>query len=110
VKGFKVALRICFLTHLVPGAVLGLDVWIWMGGKSISRAVWWVGPWNLNFFWPKWHSLRSLPFQGPKKFWFQSQPLQTVLVTDFPPSKSIGPAHINNRYNGSSNRDVTACL
>jgi hypothetical protein len=29
-----------------------------------------VGHENLNFLGPKWHLLRSLPFQGPKKSWF----------------------------------------
>jgi hypothetical protein len=27
-----------------------------------------------GFFWPKWHSLRSLPFQGPKKYGFLGPP------------------------------------
>jgi hypothetical protein len=36
-------------------------------GKSISRPFEGVGPESLDFFGPKWHSLRSLPFKGPKK-------------------------------------------
>ncbi len=60
-----------------------------MGRKPFGLA----GPTTLHmtdFFWPKWHSLRSLPFQGPKKSRFQGPPLQTALIMNFPPSKSIG--------------------
>ncbi len=32
---------------------------------SLLRALEGVGPENLDFFGPKWYSLRSLPFQGP---------------------------------------------
>ncbi len=35
-------------------------------GKFITRPLEGVDPENLDFFGPKWHSLRSLPFQGPK--------------------------------------------
>ncbi len=44
---------------------------------------------DLDFFGPKWHSLRSLPFKGPKKSRLPGPPLLTALVMDFPPSKSI---------------------
>jgi hypothetical protein len=42
-----------------------------------------------DFFRSKWHSLRSFPFQGPKMSRFQVPPLQTALIMDFSPSKSI---------------------
>ncbi len=38
-----------------------------------------------RLYWPKWHSLRSLPFRGPKKSRFQGPPLQTPLVMEFSP-------------------------
>jgi hypothetical protein len=38
---------------------------------------------------PKWHSLRSLPFQGPKKSRFKGPPLPMALVMDLPASKSL---------------------
>jgi hypothetical protein len=38
---------------------------------------------NLHFFGAKWHSLRSLTFQGP--------PLSMALEMDFPPTKSLHP-------------------
>jgi hypothetical protein len=50
-----------------------------------------------DFFGPKWHSLRSLPFQGLKKSRFQGPPLQTPLVMDYS-SIQIYINHINNRY------------
>jgi hypothetical protein len=56
---------------------------------EIQGSTYWEIP---DFFGPKWHSLRSLPFQGPKKSRFQGPPLQTALVMDFPPSKTIRPA------------------
>jgi hypothetical protein len=37
------------------------------GGNSISQAIERGGPENRDIFRTKWHSLRSLPFQGPKK-------------------------------------------
>jgi hypothetical protein len=37
---------------------------------------------NLDFFGPKWHSLRMLPFQGPKSLIFQGLPLPVTLVMD----------------------------
>jgi hypothetical protein len=40
-------------------------------GKSITR-----------LFWPKWHWLRSLPFQGHKKSRFSGPPLPMALVMD----------------------------
>ncbi len=38
------------------------------------------GPENPNFFWPKWHSLRSLPFKSPKKFKFSILSRQVSLL------------------------------
>jgi hypothetical protein len=43
-------------------------------------------------FGPKWHSLRSLPFQGPKILNFQGPPLPMNLEMDLAPSKSLRPA------------------
>ncbi len=37
---------------------------------------------NLDFFGPKWHSLRWLPFQGPKKSRFLGPPLPMALEID----------------------------
>jgi len=42
-------------------------------------------PWkqsNLDFLGPKWHSLRSLPFQGQKSLDFQGPPLPMALEMD----------------------------
>ncbi len=41
-----------FLTIIIPVVYMGLDVWIWMGEKSIMRVVWIGGPWNWDFFGP----------------------------------------------------------
>ncbi len=71
---------------------MGLDIWIWMGKNPFLGPFEGVGPESLDFFVPKWHSLRSLPFKGPKSLDFQGPPLQTALVMDLPPSKSIRPA------------------
>jgi hypothetical protein len=38
---------------------------------------------TLDFFVPKWHSLRSLPFQGPKSLDFHGPPLPMALEIDF---------------------------
>ncbi len=52
-----------------------------------------VGPGNLDFFGPKWHSLRLLQFQGPKKVSiFIAQSLQWPLFWVLPASKSLRPA------------------
>jgi hypothetical protein len=45
-----------------------------------------VGPENIDFCWPKWHMLRSLPFQDQKCLNFQGPPLQMALIMDFPQS------------------------
>ncbi len=44
---------------------------------SLLGALEGVGPENLDFFGPKWHSLCSLPFQGPKKSRF---PMPLVMM------------------------------
>jgi hypothetical protein len=58
-------------------------------GKSITRAIGWggVGPENLDFFGPKWHSL------GPNKkvFIIRAHPLPMVFIMDLPASKSLCP-------------------
>ncbi len=51
-------------------------------GKSITRAIGSVGPGNLDFFGPKWHSLCSLPFHGPKSLDFQDPLFPIALVMD----------------------------
>jgi hypothetical protein len=38
-----------------------------MGANPLLGLLEGVGPENLDFFGPKWHSHRSQPFQGPKK-------------------------------------------
>jgi hypothetical protein len=45
-----------------------------MHAASLLGALEGVGHENLNFFGPKWHSLRWLPFQGPKSLDFQGPP------------------------------------
>jgi hypothetical protein len=64
------------------------------GGKSITRTIWKgvVGPGNLDFFWPKWHSLRLLLFQNPNKSDFQGPSLSMALEMDLPESNSLLPA------------------
>jgi hypothetical protein len=44
---------------------------------------------HLDFFGPKWHWLRSLSFQGPKKSRFQGPPLIMALVIDIARLKII---------------------
>jgi hypothetical protein len=47
---------------------------------------------KIDFFRPKLHSLRSLPFQVPKSLDFQGPPLPIALEMDFTASKSLRPA------------------
>jgi hypothetical protein len=55
------------------------------------------GPKNLYFFGPKWHSLPSLPIQGPKETRLSGPtPLQLAFVTNVAHIKII--TYINNRY------------
>ncbi len=62
---------------------LGLK-WFWC--KSITRAIGrGVGPENLDFLGPKWLSLRSLPFLGPKVSIFKVPPLPMALLMDVAP-------------------------
>jgi hypothetical protein len=54
---------------------------------------------NINYeghFGPKWHSLRSLPFQGPKKSRFQGPPLIMAQVMDIARLKIIKSKHHKN--------------
>ncbi len=55
----------------------------------LSDFCWFLLCTYLDFFGPKWHSLRSLPFQGPKKFRFLGPPPQMALVMDIPLSKPL---------------------
>ncbi len=48
-------------------------------------------------FKPKWHSLRLLPFQGPKKSQFRAQPFQCSSKLICPHQNHCIPSHINNR-------------
>jgi hypothetical protein len=50
-----------------------------------------VGPENLDFSGPKWHSLCSLLFQGPKKSRFSGSTPSNGPEMDFPASKSLRP-------------------
>jgi hypothetical protein len=63
---------------------LALDLMILTRANSLHGPLEVVGPENLDFFGPKWHSLRSLPFQGP--------PLPMYLKMNLPASKSLSPA------------------
>ncbi len=57
-----------------------------------------LGPGHLNFLGPKWHSLCSLPFQGPKKSRFQGPPLKNDPRNGYcPPQNHYVPPHKNNR-------------
>jgi hypothetical protein len=58
---------------------LGPEMAKWPRAKRVP-----FGP-KYALFGPKCHSLRSLPFQGPRKSRFQGPPLQTPLVMDFSP-------------------------
>jgi hypothetical protein len=51
----------------VPGFLGRLDLIILMRANPLLGPLEEVGLENLDFFWPKWHSFRSLPLQGPKK-------------------------------------------
>ncbi len=57
---------------------------------------------ELDFFGPKWHSLRSYPFQGPKKSRFLvPTPSNAPRNGSCPPQNHYVPRHINNRYTNS---------
>ncbi len=60
---------------------LALDLMILTRANSLHGPLEVVGPENLDFFGPKLHSLRSLPFQGP--------PLPVALVMDVSSIKII---------------------
>ncbi len=64
---------------------------ILMGANPLFGPLVGVGPENLDFFVPKWHSLRSLPFQGPKDSISGPTPFNGPR-NGFPPSKSLSPA------------------
>jgi hypothetical protein len=67
-------------------------------GKSIIRAIG-VGPENLDFFEPKWHSLPSLPFSEPKKSRFSGPtPSNGPCKRCCPHQNHYIPRHINNSY------------
>ncbi len=52
-----------------------------------------------SYLWgPKWHLLRSLPFQGPKKSRFQGPPLIMALVIDIARLKNLTYRAIKNKY------------
>ncbi len=67
-----------------PGRWKGWALKIWK-----SRLFWAQSLFKLSL--PKWHSLCSLPFQGPKSLDFQGPPLSIVLGMDLPASKSFAP-------------------
>jgi hypothetical protein len=88
--------------YYVLEAYIMYFIWrCWFLHCSVQRPVWMrPGLWKFRFLGSKWHSLCSLPFQGPTKSWFLGSP---------PPSN--GPCngscphqhhyilrHINNRY------------
>ncbi len=50
--------------------IWGRTKWFWSGLHPFRGPLEGVGPENLDFFGPKWHSIRSWPFQGQKKFRF----------------------------------------
>ncbi len=59
-----------------------------------------VGPGNIDFFGPKWHSLCLLQFQGPKKSRFSwPNPCNGYCQ----PQNHYVPRHKNNRYINSYN-------
>ncbi len=51
-----------------------------------------VGPENIDFFWPKWHSLRSCHFRTQKSLDFQGPPLPMPLVMLLHSSKPLRTA------------------
>jgi hypothetical protein len=59
--------RVHKITH-VPVFYMAIGLNDFDAGKLITRPLKGVGHENLDFFGPKWHSLRLLPFQVPKKF------------------------------------------
>jgi hypothetical protein len=68
----------------------------------ISKLFWTEGCMSVDSFGPKWHSLRSLPFQGPKKSRFSGPTLSNAPFIDVGRLKTIKyKRHINNRYIGN---------
>jgi hypothetical protein len=59
----------------VPVFYMTLGLHDLMGANTLLRPLEEAGPENLNFFGAKWHLLRSMPFQGPKRY-FQGHPFQ----------------------------------
>jgi hypothetical protein len=74
---------------------------IWRRANPLLGAFEGVGPVNLDFFWPKWHSLRLLQFQGPKKSRFSWPNPYSGPYNG--PCNGYCPRHKNNRYINSYN-------
>ncbi len=66
--------NLCGAVYFLIVPSTGLHVW---GGEYVMLLYVLV-----DFFGPKWHSLRSLTFQGPKMSRFQGPPLLMALVMD----------------------------
>jgi hypothetical protein len=66
-------------------------VMILMGANSLLGPLDGLGLENLDFFGPKWHLLRSLPFQGPIKSRFSRPSPSNGPSNEFAPIKIITP-------------------
>ncbi len=78
---------------------MGLNVWIWMmEGNPFLSLLGWVGPESLDFFGPKWHSLRVLPFKGPEVSTFRAHPFKRPSLWISPYPNPYVLSHINNTY------------
>jgi len=82
----KLPIYLCFICRL--------DVIVLMQANPLLRALEGAGP-EISTFGPKWHSLRSLPFQGT--------PLQLALIMDIVSIKIITSCvmytiHTNNNF------------
>ncbi len=77
---------------------MGLDVWIWMGGKSFSRPIWRGGPWD-RLFWAQMALAALAAISGPKKVsTFRAQPFKRPSLWISPHPNPYVPPHISNRY------------
>ncbi len=78
-------------TTNVPGVFMALILYFMVlrGATSLLGALEGVGPKNLDFFGPKWHSFRTWHFRAQKSLDFQGPPLPMPLVMMLHPSKPL---------------------
>ncbi len=88
----------------VPVVYMGLDVWIWMGEKSISRGVWRGWALKSRLFFAQMALATLVPISGLKKVSILGlAPSNASRYGLLPHPYPYVPPHINNRYINSYN-------